>query len=89
VLPASRQVVLVHGCFWHSHSCRRGEVHVATRAAYWEPKRARVVDRDRQVAALLRSQGWHVCVIWECWTKDTATLTRRLTGVIRRASAVS
>lgn len=86
VLPRSRQVVLVHGCFWHSHECRWGKVQPRTRAEYWRTKRAGVKERDHRVAVALRHQGWHVTVIWECWTKDDLALGRHLQGVIRRAT---
>ena len=88
VLSASRQVVFVHGCFWHSHSCKRGNVRAATRGAYWEAKRTGTIERDRRVATLLRRQGWRVSVIWECWTENPAVLERRLGLVVRRAGAV-
>ncbi len=38
VLPRHRKVILVHGCFWHSHAgCRAGRVP-ASNTGYWEPK---------------------------------------------------
>jgi DNA mismatch endonuclease Vsr len=27
VFPGQKKVILVHGCFWHSHSCARGQTN--------------------------------------------------------------
>ena len=35
VFPARRKVIFVHGCFWHSHSCRRGFRVPKSNMAYW------------------------------------------------------
>lgn len=77
VLKRHRTVILVHGCFWHGHSCARGRPP-ATRLDFWLPKLEGNRARDRRQARHLRGLGWRVLTVWECQTKDLATLNRRL-----------
>lgn len=66
VLPKHRAVVFVHGCFWHQHDCRRGRRQPASNRAYWGPKLARNVERDRAAESALLRLGWRVFTVWEC-----------------------
>ncbi|WP_343671578.1 very short patch repair endonuclease [Paraburkholderia heleia] len=77
VLKRHRTVILVHGCFWHGHSCPRGRPP-ATRLDFWLPKLERNRVRDRRQARQLRGLGWRVLTVWECQTKDPLKLARRL-----------
>lgn len=77
VFPRLRKIIDVRGCFWHAHSCR-GRKRPLTHAAYWRPKLARNVARDRRNARKLRSQGWRVLVVWECQMGDADRLMRRI-----------
>ncbi|MBR8024603.1 DNA mismatch endonuclease Vsr [Burkholderia cenocepacia] len=77
VLKRHRTVILVHGCFWHGHSCPRGQPP-ATRLDFWLPKLERNRVRDRRQARQLRGLGWRILTVWECQTKDPVKLTRRL-----------
>lgn len=78
VMPARGAVVLVHGCYWHMHACKRGRSTPASNAAFWRAKRTRNLERDRRTLAALRRAGWRVLVVWECQTKNRAALARRL-----------
>src|SRR5258708_3590076 len=69
VLPKSKTVIFVHGCFWHMHRCRYGKVVPATNAEFWQKKRLRNVARDKRNRNELRKQGWKVVIVWECWTR--------------------
>jgi DNA mismatch endonuclease (patch repair protein) len=73
-----RKVVLVHGCFWHGHSCPRGSRVPKANRDYWLSKIARNRERDRAAESALRKLGWDVLVIWECTTHDEHTLTEEL-----------
>jgi DNA mismatch endonuclease (patch repair protein) len=48
VLPGRRAVILVHGCFWHQHSCKLGRTPKGNQS-YWVPKLARNAERDKAV----------------------------------------
>ena len=69
VFPRLRKIIFVHGCFWHQHDCRLGAKQPSTNAAYWLPKLARNVERDRLARRLLADDGWGILVIWECQTR--------------------
>jgi len=58
-----RVVVFVDGCFWHR--CPICNWTPASNAAYWLPKLACNVARDRDANQRLKKAGWHVLRIWE------------------------
>ncbi len=78
VFPALRRIIFVHGCYWHMHSCRRGSVTPKTNAAFWQAKRCGNVARDRRCVRELVANKWHVLILWECYTRDTRKLEKRL-----------
>lgn len=81
VLPKYRAVILVNGCFFHSHQgCRLAYVP-KTRTAFWLTKFARTIERDRVVEASLRAAGWTPVVVWECETERPAELALRLRSI--------
>ncbi|MCK9189637.1 very short patch repair endonuclease [Acidithiobacillus sp.] len=70
VLPSSRVVVFIHGCFWHRHSeCRLAKLPTSN-AAFWRNKLDVNVERDHRAVEALVSAGWRVLIIWECATRD-------------------
>ena len=74
VFPSRRRVILVHGCFWHRHSCKDGRSMPASRVDYWQAKFERNRMRDRKSRRALTRLGWRVLVVWECQTKKSASL---------------
>ena len=68
VLPRYRAAIYVHGCFWHGHDCHLFKLP-STRADFWRSKIARNVERDQEVRATSREEGWRRLVIWECALK--------------------
>ena len=72
VFPSRRKVVLVHGCYWHRHTCRRGRSTPRTNSAFWLAKFAANVKRDRLNRSALRRLGWEILVVWECETRPAA-----------------
>lgn len=85
VFPKHRTVILVHGCYWHSHDCPYGSVIPKTNTEFWQAKRLATVDRDERNVRELNYRGWRVLTYWECQTKDT----RQLTARIRKDFAIS
>jgi DNA mismatch endonuclease (patch repair protein) len=65
VLPKHGVVILVHGCFWHAHSCQKGRIP-ATRSAFWREKFEGNRARDVRNVRKLRGLGWRVLTVWEC-----------------------
>ena len=63
VLPSSRLVVFVDGCFWHG--CAVHGVMPKKNRKYWTQKLRRNMQRDAEVTRLLRANGWSVIRVWE------------------------
>ena len=63
VFRKQKVAVFVDGCFWHG--CRWHCRMPKSRQDFWESKISRNKARDREVAILLRRQGWQVVRIWE------------------------
>jgi len=78
VLHGRKAVILVHGCFWHGHGCKRGRRAPKTNADYWTRKLAGNAARDARAKAELEAVGWRVLVVWECETEDRETLAGKL-----------
>lgn len=73
-----RFAVFVHGCFWHRHEgCRRTTTPTRNRE-FWEAKFMANRQRDRRTLEALKQLGFRVCVVWECETKETEVLDRKL-----------
>lgn len=78
VFKKLRLVVFVNGCFWHFHKrCRRNRLPKVNRE-YWKAKFEENAARDARVKRRLRRLGWSVKVIWECQTKDSLNLSKRV-----------
>src|SRR5438067_12558133 len=78
VFVSRRKIVFVHGCFWHVHKYRHGRKYPVSNLNYWQTKRERNKKRDKEHLRALRATGWKVLVVWECWTKETERLRKRL-----------
>ncbi len=78
VFPRLRKIILVHGCFWHAHDCKRGQRIPKQNRAYWTAKIERNAQRDRNVLRELNAAGWATLVIWECETRDAGELMIRI-----------
>lgn len=77
-LPSRRKAVFVHGCFWHRHDCSAGCRLPKSRVDFWRPKLERNAQRDAEHLARLNDMGWRALVVWECETRDPASLACRL-----------
>jgi DNA mismatch endonuclease (patch repair protein) len=80
VFSRLRKVIFVHGCFWHQHSCNRGNRIPKANRGYWKAKLARNVGRDKSHRAALRRLGWQVLIVWECEAtpRDSGRLASRV-----------
>jgi DNA mismatch endonuclease (patch repair protein) len=63
VFTRAAVVLFVDGCYWHS--CPEHGTSPRSNAAYWLPKLARNVERDRDNDAALAAAGWRVVRVWE------------------------
>lgn len=81
VLPARRKIVVVNGCFWHGHDCRRG-APPKSRIDFWEAKIASNRRRDEKNILALQEAAWQVLVVWECETANGPELEARLSAFL-------
>ncbi len=82
VMPGRKIAILVHGCFFHMHKCRYGQVVPATNAEFWQTKRNCNVARDQRNVRRLRRLGWRVITLWECETRTAEKLYDKLLRLI-------
>lgn len=66
VFPKYNAVILIHGCFWRSHSDCWWSTTPSSKTEFWTIKFAQNVERDTQNILDLRKLGWRVGVVWEC-----------------------
>jgi len=71
VFPKYRVVILVHGCFWHGHSCPLFCLP-ATRPEFWATKISSNQHRDKKSHEALQAAGWRILTVWECSLKGPA-----------------
>lgn len=82
VFPSRKKVVFVHGCFWHGHGCRWGQLP-KSRPEYWKPKIETNRERDKRVLTELREAGWRPFVVWQCELKDLEGAGGRVEAFLR------
>ena len=78
VFGPRRKLIFVHGCFWHGHTCKRGNRAPVANADYWRAKIARNAERYSYQLEKLSASGWTVFTLWECELKDEQILASRL-----------
>jgi DNA mismatch endonuclease, patch repair protein len=66
VFSGRKKIIFIHGCFWHRHTCRKGQSIPKTRTIFWDTKLEENRRRDVQLKRKLIRLGWKVLVIWEC-----------------------
>jgi DNA mismatch endonuclease (patch repair protein) len=83
VLPRHRKIILVHGCFWHGHTCRLAS-QPKSNESYWSTKIQTNRTRDSRNLQALISQGWQVLELWECDIRKGTSLERSIQAFMGR-----
>jgi len=68
IISDIRKVIFIHGCFWHGHECKRGQLP-GTNKLFWENKITKNKERDLRNYTELNNAGWDYLVIWGCEIK--------------------
>lgn len=76
VMPGRKIAIFVHGCFWHMHTNCKFAKLPSTRTEFWSTKLHGNAVRDQFAIKALQSSGWRVLVVWECVTRDPASLQK-------------
>ena len=85
VLKKYSALIFVHGCFWHGHDCRYFKLP-ETRKEFWGNKIEVNRNRDANIIAALKKDGWRICVVWECAVRSKkrgehlSRITKWITG---------
>ncbi len=77
VFAGRNKVIFIHGCFWHSHNCKKAHIP-RTNKEYWRVKLRRNRQRDEKNLKALSSAGWGVLVLWECEIASTQRLIAQI-----------
>ena len=77
VLPKYKVIIFIHGCFWHGHSCKRGNLP-SSNIQFWENKISQNLSRDKNVTQKLKELGWKVIIIWQCEIQNNLSREIRL-----------
>jgi len=89
VFRKHKKIIFVHGCFWHMHACKYGRVVPKTNAEFWQIKRLSNKLRDSKNRKELKKLGWKVLVIWECQTRESEFLLKKLKTFLAVSSKAS
>ena len=77
VFPGRRKVIFIHGCYWHGHGCKKGQLPKSG-STYWTQKIAKNRERDKRKETELKEAGWDVLTIWQCELTELSSLVSRL-----------
>lgn len=86
LLPKFRTVVLIHGCFWHGHSCNRGKLPEANHE-FWREKISKNMERDSRDIFELKRKGWKVIIVWQCEINNKKNRDNRLNNLIEEITS--
>lgn len=83
VFVTKRKVIFVHGCFWHFHRCKRGQVRPKSNFEFWQTKRTGNKIRDARICRKLKATGWQVLTIWQCELRNEEKLIQKLSRFLQ------
>lgn len=81
VLSKYKTAIFVHGCFWHGHTCRAGNLP-SSNLAYWQTKIEKNIERDKRKTEDLKILNWNVIIIWQCEIKTLKNREVRLSKLV-------
>lgn len=83
VLPKYQTIVLIHGCFWHGHTCKRATLPTSN-IEFWNSKIQANMNRDERVKTQLKKSGWRVITIWDCELKNRNMIDKTMNRLINK-----
>lgn len=73
-----QKAIVINGCFWHGHDCKKGSRRPKSNQDYWLTKISKNQKRDAVNQAALLNLGWDVLILWECELQNQDQLAQRL-----------
>jgi DNA mismatch endonuclease, patch repair protein len=83
VLPKYKTIILIHGCFWHGHHCKRG-TKPTSNIVFWTSKIKGNIDRDKRVKMQLKKLGWRVLTVWDCQLKNKNAFEKTINNIQKK-----
>lgn len=80
-LPKFKTVIFINGCFWHGHSCKKGQLPTSN-IDFWKEKISSNKIRDDRNVTLLAKLGWKVIIIWQCEISNIKSRKAKLEKVL-------
>lgn len=77
VFGPRKKIILIHGCFWHGHRCRKGRLPKSN-GAFWTTKIETNRSRDKRTVRRLRALGWKVLTVWQCQLRSPIAVRKRI-----------
>ena len=81
ILPKYKTAIFIHGCFWHGHFCKRGNLPESNRE-FWENKISNTKIRDKRNKRELEALGWKVIIIWQCEIRSADLREKKLSEIV-------
>ena len=78
-----RKAIIVNGCFWHGHECKKGSRKPKSNQDYWLQKIKKNKDRDIKNQEALLNLGWRFLIVWECEINVVERLSSKLQEFLR------
>jgi DNA mismatch endonuclease (patch repair protein) len=88
VLPKHKTVILIHGCFWHGHHCKKATRPISN-TDFWNLKIEKNIIRDKIALRHLKKEGWKVITVWECELSSKKKLEKTLNKITSRLKIVN
>lgn len=86
VLTKYKTIILIHGCFWHGHSCKRASIPKSN-TEFWTEKIQSNKERDKKVKTELEKLGWKVLTVWDCELKNIACYERAMNNLVKELNS--
>lgn len=83
VIPKKKLIIFINGCFWHQHKNCKRKAMPKTNIHYWRNKLKRNILLQKKHISANKKLGWKVRIIWECQTKNIASMRRKIVGFIK------
>lgn len=64
VFPGKKVAVFCDSEFWHGFNWKQKQAEIKSHRDFWIPKIERNIERDKEVNAALRADGWIVLRFW-------------------------
>lgn len=65
VLKSKKLAIFADSEFWHGKQLLEGKYIPKTNTEFWVKKISRNIERDAEVNAKLKEEGWHILRFWE------------------------